>query len=62
MDHPPPPTDGPSPIPEPLDSWEELVGCSGYRGPKRSLEEMTGAIREGALERFPGLYRKEPSC
>lgn len=27
---------------------EDLVGCTGYRGPRRSLEEMAAAIAEGA--------------
>ena len=27
---------------------EELVGCLGYQGPKKSLEEMEAAIAKGA--------------
>ena len=30
---------------------EELVGCTGYSGPRRSLEEMEAAIAHGARER-----------
>ena len=30
---------------------EGLVGCAGYKGPARSLEEMEDGLREGALER-----------
>ena len=29
---------------------EDLVGCAGYRGPRRSLEEMEQAIIEMARE------------
>jgi len=29
---------------------EDLVGCTGYRGPRRSLEEMEEAIERGAEE------------
>lgn len=29
---------------------EDLVGCAGYRGPRRSLEEMEEAIAKGARE------------
>ncbi|HSK75333.1 MAG TPA: AbrB/MazE/SpoVT family DNA-binding domain-containing protein [Thermoanaerobaculia bacterium] len=29
---------------------EDLVGCAGYRGPRRSLEEMEQAIMELARE------------
>jgi hypothetical protein len=30
---------------------EDLVGCAGYHGPRRSLEEMEAAIAQGARER-----------
>jgi AbrB family looped-hinge helix DNA binding protein len=26
----------------------DLVGCTGYRGPRKSLEEMAAAIQKGA--------------
>ena len=29
----------------------ELVGCTGYRGPRRSLADMERAIARGARER-----------
>jgi AbrB family looped-hinge helix DNA binding protein len=29
-------------------SLDDLLGCAGYRGPRRSLEDMEAAIREGA--------------
>jgi len=32
-------------------AFEEFVGCVGYRGPRRSLEEMEAAIERGARER-----------
>lgn len=32
-------------------AFEDLVGCTGYRGPRRSLEEMEAAIERGARER-----------
>jgi hypothetical protein len=60
---PQPPNDPLSPLTEQADvSLRELVGCTRYKGPMRTLEEMEGAIRRGALERFPGSHRKEPSC
>jgi AbrB family looped-hinge helix DNA binding protein len=34
----------------PETSLEDLVGCAGYRGPRRSLEEMEQAIMELARE------------
>lgn len=34
-----------SPAPKALD---DLVGCTGYRGPRVTLEQMEEAIREGA--------------
>jgi AbrB family looped-hinge helix DNA binding protein len=30
---------------------EDLVGCAGYRGPARTLEDMEAGIAEGARER-----------
>ena len=30
---------------------EEIVGCVGYKGPKKSLKEMEAAIAKGARER-----------
>ena len=35
----------------PATSLDDLVGCTGYRGPARSLEEMEAAIARGARER-----------
>jgi AbrB family looped-hinge helix DNA binding protein len=35
----------------PETTFEELVGCIGYRGPARSLEDMEAAIARGARER-----------
>jgi AbrB family looped-hinge helix DNA binding protein len=29
-------------------SLEELRGCAGYRGPRRTLAEMEAAVRRGA--------------
>jgi AbrB family looped-hinge helix DNA binding protein len=37
---------GPSPT-----SVEDLLGCTGYRGPRRTLKEMEEAIREGGRAR-----------
>ena len=34
----------------PETTLEELVGCAGYRGPRRSLAEMEAAIAELARE------------
>ena len=31
---------------------EELVGCVGYQGPKKSLEEMEAAIAKGARKKL----------
>lgn len=31
-------------------SLEDLVGCTGYRGPRRSLEEMEEGIARGVRE------------
>lgn len=39
------------PLEVPATSFDELVGCTGYRGPRRSLEEMEAAIAEGARRR-----------
>ena len=33
----------------PETTLEDLVGCAGYKGPARSLEEMEAAIARGAL-------------
>jgi AbrB family looped-hinge helix DNA binding protein len=35
----------------PSTSLEDLVGCAGYKGPVRSLEDMEAAIARGARER-----------
>jgi hypothetical protein len=35
----------------PETTLQDLVGCTGYRGPTRSLEEMDAAIARGARER-----------
>lgn len=32
-------------------SPEDLLGCTGYRGPKKTREDMEDAIREGARAR-----------
>lgn len=32
----------------PVASIEDLLGCTGYRGPRRSLADMEAAIREEA--------------
>lgn len=34
----------------PETTLEDLVGCTGYQGPVRSLEEMEAAIAQGARE------------
>lgn len=34
----------------PETTFDDLVGCSGYRGPRRSLEEMEEGIARGARE------------
>jgi AbrB family looped-hinge helix DNA binding protein len=34
----------------PETALEDLVGCTGYQGPARSLEEMEAAIALGARE------------
>jgi AbrB family looped-hinge helix DNA binding protein len=31
---------------------EELVGCVGYKGPKKSLKEMEAAIAKGAKRKL----------
>lgn len=38
------------PIELPTTSLAELIGCSGYQGPRRSIEEMDEAIARGARE------------
>jgi AbrB family looped-hinge helix DNA binding protein len=35
----------------PETTLEDLVGCTGYKGPARSLEEMEAGIALGARER-----------
>ena len=35
----------------PETTLEDLVGCTDYKGPARSLEEMEAAIARGARER-----------
>jgi len=35
----------------PETTLDDLVGCTGYKGPTRSLEEMEAAIAQGARER-----------
>ena len=35
----------------PATTLEDLVGCAGYAGPARSLEEMEAAIGRGARDR-----------
>ncbi len=37
--------------PLPRTEVDEVRGCTGYRGPRRSLEEMEAAIAKGALGR-----------
>ena len=34
----------------PETTLEELFGCTGYQGPRRSLEDMEAAIAKGARE------------
>ena len=29
---------------------DEVIGCTGYRGPKRTIEDMEAAIAKGARE------------
>jgi AbrB family looped-hinge helix DNA binding protein len=35
----------------PVTSVEDLLGCTGYRGPRRSLADMEAAIRDEARAR-----------
>lgn len=35
----------------PKTTLEDLVGCAGYKGPARTLEDMEAAIARGARER-----------
>jgi hypothetical protein len=35
----------------PVTTLEDLIGCAGYSGPSRSLEEMEAGIARGARER-----------
>lgn len=37
--------------PNPVGSARELLGCTGYRGPARSLEQMRQAVAQGVKER-----------
>nr|WP_295402421.1 AbrB/MazE/SpoVT family DNA-binding domain-containing protein [uncultured Thiocystis sp.] len=37
--------------PVPTTTLSEVVGCAGYRGPTRSLDEMEDAIAAGVSER-----------
>jgi AbrB family looped-hinge helix DNA binding protein len=39
-----------APVDLPEVGLDDLVGCTGYRGPRRSLEEMEEAIERGAEE------------
>ncbi len=32
----------------------EVIGCTGYRGPAKSLEDMEEAIAQGVRERYAG--------
>jgi AbrB family looped-hinge helix DNA binding protein len=36
--------------PFPETTIEDVIGCTGYRGPRRSLQEMEAAIAAGAKE------------
>ena len=38
------------PIDLPETSLDDLVGCAGYKGPRRTLEEMEEAIARGVRE------------
>jgi AbrB family looped-hinge helix DNA binding protein len=38
-------------------SFEDLVGCAGYRGSARSVDEMEKAIAQGAREQ--GGHRRQ---
>ncbi|HLX08463.1 MAG TPA: AbrB/MazE/SpoVT family DNA-binding domain-containing protein [Thermoanaerobaculia bacterium] len=37
--------------PGPETSFEDLIGCTGYRGPAKSLDDMNAAIARGVRER-----------
>jgi len=37
--------------PYPETRIDEVIGCVGYKGPKRSLKDMESAIAKGAKER-----------
>ncbi len=41
----------PKPEDLPETRLENLIGCTGYRGPARTLEEMEAGIAEGARQR-----------
>ncbi len=34
--------------PDPETTFDDLIGCTAYRGPARSLDEMDGSISRGA--------------
>lgn len=34
----------------PETTLEDLIGCTGYQGPRRSLDDMAAAIAEGARQ------------
>ena len=36
------------PVVVPATSLDGLKGCAGYRGPRRTLEDMEAAVRRGA--------------
>ena len=39
------------PLPRlPKTTLDDLIGCTGYKGPRRSLEEMDAAIAKGARQ------------
>ena len=38
--------------PFPETKVEDLLGCLGYKGPKKSLKEMEAAIAKGAREKL----------
>lgn len=37
--------------PFPITQLQDVIGCAGYTGPAKSLEEMEEAIAKGVLER-----------
>ncbi len=46
----------PEEIPE--TTLDDLIGCAGYQGPSRSLEEMEAGVSEGAQSAAGGLTRE----